>query len=200
MSKGYWIVSITITDEAAYKQYFAANAAVFEKWRGRFIVFGKEVHVKAAIEPSAETATRWRSLIAPSKAAPLWLTWVGNDYAHLIGAGTTDVTFIVDKLEQAPKPFMAGRYIAHYQSPTAAQEGLAFIKKWTGAGKWPVEIPASPDIVALFDRMAAAIAKMKITQTGNTVEVAFDSDQLGGMEALAAAIQSAGAAMGNQPK
>ena len=40
MSKGYWIVSITITDEAQYKQYFAANAAIFEKWRCRFIVRG----------------------------------------------------------------------------------------------------------------------------------------------------------------
>ena len=40
MSKGYWVVSITITDEAPYQRYFAANAAIFEKWRGRFIVRG----------------------------------------------------------------------------------------------------------------------------------------------------------------
>ena len=40
MSKGYWIVSITITDEAPYKEYVAANAAVFDKWGGRFIIRG----------------------------------------------------------------------------------------------------------------------------------------------------------------
>ena len=40
MSKGYWVVSITITDEERYQQYVARNAAIFDKWRGRFIVRG----------------------------------------------------------------------------------------------------------------------------------------------------------------
>ena len=40
MSKGYWIVSITVTDEASYQRYVSANAAIFDKWRGRFIVRG----------------------------------------------------------------------------------------------------------------------------------------------------------------
>jgi len=40
MSKGYWIVSIDIADEAPYNRYVAANAAVFEKWRGRFVIRG----------------------------------------------------------------------------------------------------------------------------------------------------------------
>lgn len=40
MSKGYWLVSITVTDEAPYRQYVAANAAVFDKWGGRFVVRG----------------------------------------------------------------------------------------------------------------------------------------------------------------
>lgn len=105
------------------------------------------------------------------------------------------MTFLVDKLEKEPKPFMAGRYIARYQSATAAREGLAHIKKWTGTGKWPVEVPAGPDVVAILDRLAAAIGKMKMTLTGATLEIAFDSDQLGGMEALGAAMQSAGDAI-----
>lgn len=188
-----------VKDQGDIVAFETSIGNVYAAWRGRFVVFGKEAHVKAAIEPSAETATRWRPLVARSKAAPVWATWVGGEYAHLVGAGTTDVTLTIDKFEQTPKPFMAGRCIANYQSPTAAQEGLAFIEKWTGAGKWPVEIPASRDIAALFDRIAAAIGKMKITQTGNTVELAFDSDQLGGMEALAGAIQSAGEALGKQP-
>ena len=40
MSKGYWVVSITVTDEEPYKRYVAANHAIFEKWRGRFLVRG----------------------------------------------------------------------------------------------------------------------------------------------------------------
>jgi uncharacterized protein (DUF1330 family) len=40
MSKGYWIVSIDITDREPYDKYVAANAAIFAKWGGRFIVRG----------------------------------------------------------------------------------------------------------------------------------------------------------------
>jgi uncharacterized protein (DUF1330 family) len=40
VSKGYWVVSITVTDEAPYKSYVAANAAIFERWGGRFVVRG----------------------------------------------------------------------------------------------------------------------------------------------------------------
>jgi uncharacterized protein (DUF1330 family) len=40
VSKGYWVVSITVTDEARYNDYVAANAAIFDKWRGRFVVRG----------------------------------------------------------------------------------------------------------------------------------------------------------------
>ena len=40
MSKGYWIVSLTIADDVPYQQYVAANAAIFQKWSGRFLVRG----------------------------------------------------------------------------------------------------------------------------------------------------------------
>ncbi len=40
MSKGYWIVSITVTDEAPYQKYVAANAAIFASWGARFVVRG----------------------------------------------------------------------------------------------------------------------------------------------------------------
>jgi uncharacterized protein (DUF1330 family) len=40
VSKGYWVVSITVTDEAPYRDYVAANGAIFDKWGGRFIVRG----------------------------------------------------------------------------------------------------------------------------------------------------------------
>lgn len=37
-AKGYWIARIDVHDPEAYKQYVAANAAVFEKYGARFLV------------------------------------------------------------------------------------------------------------------------------------------------------------------
>jgi uncharacterized protein (DUF1330 family) len=40
MAQGYWIAHVTITDPELYKQYVAANAAAFKKYRARFVVRG----------------------------------------------------------------------------------------------------------------------------------------------------------------
>ncbi|MGH6855261.1 MAG: DUF1330 domain-containing protein [Aestuariivirga sp.] len=40
MAKGYWIVRVDVTDEAAYKKYVAANAKAFAKFGARFLVRG----------------------------------------------------------------------------------------------------------------------------------------------------------------
>ncbi len=40
MAKGYWIGRIDVHDLEAYKKYVAANAAVFAKFGGRFLVRG----------------------------------------------------------------------------------------------------------------------------------------------------------------
>lgn len=40
MPKGYWIGHITVTDTQAYERYKSANAVVFEKYGGRFLVRG----------------------------------------------------------------------------------------------------------------------------------------------------------------
>ena len=39
-SKGYWVAHIDVSDPETYKDYIAANAAVFRKFGGRFLVRG----------------------------------------------------------------------------------------------------------------------------------------------------------------
>jgi uncharacterized protein (DUF1330 family) len=38
MAKGYWIARVDVHDEEGYKPYVAANAAIFKRYGGRFIV------------------------------------------------------------------------------------------------------------------------------------------------------------------
>ena len=40
MTKGYWIVRVDVRDEAAYRDYAAANGPAFAKFGGRFLVRG----------------------------------------------------------------------------------------------------------------------------------------------------------------
>ena len=38
MAKGYWIGRVDVSNEEGYKPYSAANAAIFRKYGGRFVV------------------------------------------------------------------------------------------------------------------------------------------------------------------
>ena len=40
MAKAYWIGRVDVHNEEGYKPYTAANAAIFKKWGGRFVVRG----------------------------------------------------------------------------------------------------------------------------------------------------------------
>ncbi|MEP7239751.1 MAG: DUF1330 domain-containing protein [Devosia sp.] len=61
MSKGYWVVSITVTDEAPYRQYVAANATIFDKWGGRFIVRGGTFETKLGAAGARQVVIEFES-------------------------------------------------------------------------------------------------------------------------------------------
>lgn len=40
MAKGYWVARVDVSNDEGYKPYAAANAAIFKKFGGRFVVRG----------------------------------------------------------------------------------------------------------------------------------------------------------------
>ncbi len=64
MSKGYWIVSLTITDNESYQRYVAANAVIFERWGGRFIVRGGEFEVVQGASAARQVVLEFGSFAA----------------------------------------------------------------------------------------------------------------------------------------
>jgi uncharacterized protein (DUF1330 family) len=52
MAKGYWIVHIDVHNDEGYKPYVVANAAIFHKFGGRFVVrAGKFESVEGTNKP-----------------------------------------------------------------------------------------------------------------------------------------------------
>ena len=40
MAKGYWVARVDVNNEEGFKPYAAANAAIFKKFGGRYVVRG----------------------------------------------------------------------------------------------------------------------------------------------------------------
>ena len=40
MAKGYWVLSVTVTDEEHFPEYLQAGAPVYEKYGAKFVVRG----------------------------------------------------------------------------------------------------------------------------------------------------------------
>ncbi len=53
MSKGYWMVSVTVREPDIYRQYIEANAAAFAKYGARFLARGGRYE-----SPEGPTGTR----------------------------------------------------------------------------------------------------------------------------------------------
>ena len=66
MAKGYWIERVDVSNEEGYKPYSAANAAIFRKYGGRFVV-------RAGKFEAVEGASRSRNVVIefPSYEAAL---------------------------------------------------------------------------------------------------------------------------------
>ena len=56
MAKGYWIGRVDVRNEEGYKPYSAANAAIFRKYCGRFVV-------RAGKFDAVEGASRTRNVV-----------------------------------------------------------------------------------------------------------------------------------------
>ncbi len=165
---------------------------VYAAWRAPFIVIGNKQQVEAALKtPTAATTARWQALIAPVASAPTYMVRIDHLVDDLVGEHASSYTFTMDKLEKTPKPFFAGRFIIHYATPAAAENGERLIRDWSGRGEFPRRVP-DYKIMQQFDAMAAGIQKTKITRTAATLEIAFDTDMFGGAEAMAAALQKLG--------
>jgi uncharacterized protein (DUF1330 family) len=52
MAKGYWIARVTVTNPERYKDYVAANAIAFAKYKARFLVRGGQ-HEAIGGQPGA---------------------------------------------------------------------------------------------------------------------------------------------------
>lgn len=154
-------------------------------WRGGFVIVGTRDQVQSALRtPTNETAARWRELLDPLARVPMWMVRIDRLMDDLFGGVPTSYEVVFDKLEKTPKPFFAGVARIRYASPTEAERGARFIKGWIQRGRFPRRIQASPEVVAGFDEMVRAMQKLKIAQTGATLEMRFDTDMFGGLEKM----------------
>lgn len=66
MAKGYWIGRVDVNNEEGYKPYAAANAAIFKKFGGRYVIRGGKFE-------TAEGSARKRNVVIefPSYQAAL---------------------------------------------------------------------------------------------------------------------------------
>jgi hypothetical protein len=164
----------------------------YAAWRPPFIIVGNKQQVESALRtPTADTAKRWRELIAPVATAPTYMVRTDHMVDDIVGDNGVSYTFTMDKLEKTPRPFFAGRFIINYATPAAAEAGERHIRDWSGRGEFPRRVP-DYKIMEHFDALAAGVQKTKITRTGTTLEIAFDTDMFGGAEAMAVALEKLG--------
>lgn len=166
------------------------NGTVYAAWRGQFLLFGSHDEVAAAVVRSAETAARWRPLLASVAGTPSYVLRIDNTIAPLVGESVVSYALVIDKVEPPPRSVFAGRFIVHYADAAAAAKGAALVTAWSTSGRWPFPIDGPASAVELYDRLAAAIGTMTRTQTGSELVIAFDSNKLGGPEAMSSLFQT----------
>ena len=53
MTKAYWITHLDVDDPIVYEEYKVANAVVFSKFNGRFIIRGGQKQLRKAPQKAA---------------------------------------------------------------------------------------------------------------------------------------------------
>jgi uncharacterized protein (DUF1330 family) len=100
MAKGYWVVSIDVSDHEGYKLYVAENAKAFRKYGARFLVRGGKTE-------AVEGALRARIVVIEFKDyATALACYRSPEYAKAIelrqGKATADI--VVTEGYDGPQP------------------------------------------------------------------------------------------------
>jgi hypothetical protein len=176
----------------------------YAAWRGQFLLVGPERLISAALRtPTHDTAARWRALIGQvPRTTPMWVLSIDQrptNASAAIGAPTTDIMFMFDKMQRTPRPLIAGRFVAHYPSAAMAAKSAAWIRSWSTRGEFPFVVPPPANLVEIYHRMAKGIAGLKLTQERNRVQIDWDSDLLGGIEQMGSFFDFAGEQLKRAP-
>jgi hypothetical protein len=165
---------------------------VYAAWRGRYVVLGNREQVDHATQAHAPDAVaHWRGVLSTPGAATTWVLRTDDAFADLLGAPTTSYLLVIDKLEPPPASFLSGRFVVHYASAQDVATGERHLKDWIARGQFPRRIAGPAEAVALFDRLAAALQRARITLDGTVLTLSFDSTMFGDMwPQFAAAIAS----------
>jgi len=189
-------VKLATKDDIVGKQegelysFTSPAGTVYAAWRGRHVVIGTRAQVEAALKPpSPDTVATWHALIESEANAPTYMVRIDHSFDDIVGSGSRSYAFVIDKMEKEPRPLFVGRFVIRYMTPSDAAAGEKFIREWSGKGQFPRRIE-DPAVMRQFDSIAAGVAKTKITRISTVLEIRFDSDQFGGVEAMAAALQS----------
>ena len=100
MAKGYWVARVDVHNEAAYKNYLAANGAAFAKYGGRFLVRGGQ------FQAALGTARRRNIVLEfPSYQAALDC-WNSPEYQAALAKqeGGAEVDLLVVEGYDGPQP------------------------------------------------------------------------------------------------
>ncbi len=174
-----FLASPKVRDDDGMLAVESQVGTAYAAWRGNFVVFGSRDQVVAAVaQHDAALVAKWEKLL-PTKAAMMAAVSIDLRYSNLMGPGVADWSLSLDKVTKEPL-FLAGKFVVHYKTPDDAAKGLAYIKDWSGKGKFPLAIEADPSIVSGFDAFAGAVGKLSPAVNGTELVMAFDSDQLGG--------------------
>lgn len=195
-------IASTTRDDITGKQdgelvaFSSRIGTAYAAWRGSYVVIGNRAQVEAALRTStADSARRWRSVLAPTGAAPTWMVRIDHSVDDIVGEHTTDYVLAMDKVEPPPRAFFAGRFLVHYASAADADAAERHIRGWIGRGQFPRRIEGAPAVMKLYDDLASALQKTAFKRTPTSIELAFDSDRFGGAENLARVLDTVGNAV-----
>lgn len=186
---------VTPAHEGDLVAFSTPSGTVYAAWRGAYVVLGNRDQVTAAVRVhDPAVVAGWRAHVAEPGAAPVWMLRTDASFADLLGAPTTSYQLVIDKLEGPPRSELAGRFVVTYASAPDAETGERYMRDWIGRGRFPRKIAGPADAVALYDQLATALQRARMTRKGNVLELAFDTSTFGGMwPQFAAAAASLGA-------